>query len=214
METLPCPVTSKTMTTPRIDILRKIQTTFQPGKSVTHQDGYQSNNKVSLAPAGAWGKGNTPHEYKNKQTTEWRYSHRKVIMTTSTKTKTAKASATTVIEPVVVITLAVININKTAKGAYVRFFTNSQGIQFETFLLDSVIAQLGGISRGTQLGLTQLPTVAINPEGNEYEIEYTWTDKQSGEVREHAFPRLQVVLNLENVQITDPVRKIGSPVSA
>lgn len=202
------------MTTPRIDILRKIQTTFQPGKSVTHQDGYQSNNKVSLAPAGAWGKGNTPHEYKNKQTTEWRYSHRKVIMTTSTKTKTAKASATTVIEPVVVITLAVININKTAKGAYVRFFTNSQGIQFETFLLDSVIAQLGGISRGTQLGLTQLPTVAINPEGNEYEIEYTWTDKQSGEVREHAFPRLQVVLNLENVQITDPVRKIGSPVSA
>ena len=214
METLPCPVTSKTMTTPRIDILRKIQTTFQPGKSVTHQDGYQSNNKVSLAPASAWGKGNTTHEYKNKQTTEWRYSHRKVIMTTSTKTKTAKASATTVIEPVVVITLAVININKTAKGAYVRFFTNSQGIQFETFLLDSVIAQLGGISRGTQLGLTQLPTVAINPEGNEYEIEYTWTDKVSGEVREHAFPRLQVVLNLDNVKITEPVRKIGSPVSA
>lgn len=214
MGTLPCPVTSKTMTTPRIDILRKIQTTFQPGESVTHQDGYQSSNKVSLAPAGAWGKGNTTHKYKNKQTTEWRYSHRKVIMTTSTKTKTAKASATTVIEPVVVITLAVININKTAKGAYVRFFTNSQGIQFETFLLDSVIAQLGGISRGTQLGLTQLPTVAINPEGNEYEIEYTWTDKVSGEVREHAFPRLQVVLNLDNVQITDPVRKIGSPVSA
>jgi len=135
-------------------------------------------------------------------------------MTTSTKTKTAKASATTVIEPVVVITLAVININKTAKGAYVRFYTNSQGIQFETFLLDSVIAQLGGISRGTQLGLTQLPTVAINPEGNEYEIEYTWTDKVSGEVREHAFPRLQVVLNLDNVQVKDPERKIGSPVSA
>ena len=214
METLPCPVTSKTMTTPRIDILREIQTTFQLGESVTHQDGYQSNNKVSLAAAGACGKGNTTHEYKINKKTKWRYSHRKVIMTTSTKTKTAKASATTVIEPIVVITLAVININKTAKGAYVRFFTNSQGIQFETFLLDSVIAQLGGISRGTQLGLTVLPTVAINPEGNEYEIEYTWTDKVSGEVREHAFPRLQVVLNLDNVQVTEPVRKIGSPVSA